>query len=288
MQHRDGWLGSSDGTRLFWQAWLPDQPPAAGVVVLVHGAGEHGGRYGFLGERLAAAGFATYAMDHRGHGRSDGPRAFIDRLDLLVEDLRLFLDRVGDEHPDATPFLIGHSLGGAVAVTYALRYGETIAGLVLSDPAVATEAVPAALRATTVVLSGIAPRLPVFKIDAQLLSRDPAVVRDYLEDPLVSTGKLPARTLAEILRSMQTLPDQVSGLRVPLLLLHGTEDQLCPPEGSRMIHERALSDDKTLRLYDGLYHEIFNEPEREQVIDDIVAWLGTRAGAAHREGVTTG
>jgi acylglycerol lipase len=287
MRRRDGWLGSADGTRLFWQAWLPEEPPA-GVVVVVHGAGEHGGRYGYVAERLAAAGFATYAMDHRGHGRSDGPRAFIDRLDRLVEDMRLFLKRVGDEHPDATPFLIGHSLGGAVAATYALRYGETIAGLVLSDPAVATEAVPAALRAMTVVLSAVAPRLPVFKIDAQLLSRDPAVVRDYLRDPLVSTGKLPARTLAEILRSMQTLPDQVGALDVPLLLLHGTKDQLCPPEGSRMIHERARSTDKTLRLYDGLYHEIFNEPERDRVIDDVVAWLGTRAGTARREEVTSG
>jgi acylglycerol lipase len=287
MARRDGWLGSTDGTRLFWQAWLPDEPPG-GVVVVVHGAGEHGGRYGFVGERLAAAGFATYAMDHRGHGRSDGPRAFIGRLDRLVEDLRRFLERVGDEHPDATPFLIGHSLGGAVSATYALRHGETIAGLVLSDPAVATEAVPAALRAMTFVLSAVAPRLPVFKIDEQVLSRDPAVVRDYLEDPLVSTGKLPARTLAEILRSMQTLPDQVGELRLPLLLLHGTEDQLCPPEGSRMIHERARSTDKTLALYDGLYHEIFNEPEREQVIDDVVAWLGTRAGAARRAEVTAG
>jgi acylglycerol lipase len=287
MRHGDGWLGSADGTRLFWQAWLPDAPPA-GVVVVVHGAGEHGGRYDFVGERLTDAGFATYAMDHRGHGRSDGPRAFIDRLDRLVEDLRLFLERVGDEHPDATPFLIGHSLGGAVAATYALRHGETIAGLVLSDPAVATEAVPPALRAMTVVLSAIAPRLPVFKIDEQLLSRDPAVVRDYQEDPLVSTGKLPARTLAEILRSMQTLPDQVGALHVPLLLLHGTEDQLCPPEGSRVIHERASSTDKTLRLYDGLYHEIFNEPERDQVIDDVLAWLGTRAGSARREEMTTG
>src|SRR6266511_1157576 len=135
MRHRDGWLGSAaDGTRLFWQAWDPEGA-ARGVVVLVHGAGEHGGRYGYVAERLAAEGFAVYAMDHRGHGRSDGRRAMIDRLDRLVDDLALVVARAREEHDGRRPFLVGHSLGGAVSLTYAIRHGDTVEGLVVSGPA---------------------------------------------------------------------------------------------------------------------------------------------------------
>ncbi len=156
---RDGWLGSADGTRLYWQTWEPADR-ARDAVILVHGAAEHGGRYAHVAERLVAAGFAVYALDHRGHGRSDGPRAMIDRLDRLVDDLGLFVARVREEHDGRRPFLVGHSLGGAVSLTYAIRHGDTIAGLVVSGPAVATEAVPAALKAVTAALSAVAPKLP--------------------------------------------------------------------------------------------------------------------------------
>jgi alpha-beta hydrolase superfamily lysophospholipase len=271
-KRRDGWLAGADGKRLYWQAWMPAGDPAA-VVVLAHGVNEHGGRYAHVGERLADDGFAVYALDHRGHGRSDGHRSFIDRMDLVVEDMRAFVSRVRKEHAGRRPFLVGHSLGGAVAATYALRDGDSIAGLVLSGPAVATEAVSPALKAMSQILSAVAPRLPVYQIDENLISRDPGVVRAFLEDPLVNPGKLPARTLGEITRSMETLPEQVAELRTPLLLLHGTQDGLCPPEGSKMVAERAATADCTLKLYDGLYHEVFNEPERDRVLDDLASWL---------------
>jgi acylglycerol lipase len=277
---RDGWLGSADGTRLYWQAWDPDGDPRD-TVIIVHGAAEHGGRYAHVAERLAAEGYAVYALDHRGHGRSDGPRAMIDRLDRLVEDLGGLVALTG-----ARPFLVGHSMGGAVALTYAIRHGETIAGLVVSGPAVATEAVPAPLKAITAGLSRLAPTLPVFKIEDDAVSRDPQVVLDYQRDPLNHPGKLPARTLGEIMRAMDTLPRDAAALRVPLLLLHGGEDRLCPPEGSRRVHANAGSADKTLKIYDGLYHEIFNEPEREQVLDDLVAWLAVRSARVPEEAAT--
>jgi acylglycerol lipase len=270
MTHRDGWLGAADGMRLYWQAWEPETEPR-GSVVLVHGAAEHGGRYRHVAERLAGEGYLVHALDHRGHGRSNGARAMIGRLDQLVEDLGLFIRRVGGR-----PFLVGHSMGGAVALTYAIRHGETISGLVVSGPAVATEAVPAPLKAITATLSKLAPTLPVFKIEDDAVSRDPLVVQRYQDDPLNHPGKLPARTLGEIMRGMDTIPRDAAALRVPLLLLHGGEDRLCPPEGSRVIHAGAGSADKTLKVYDGLYHEIFNEPEREQVLDDLVAWLAAR------------
>jgi acylglycerol lipase len=270
---RDGWLGSADGTRLYWQAWEPENT-ARDVVILVHGAAEHGGRYAHVAERLVAAGFAVYALDHRGHGRSGGARALIGRFDRVVEDLGLFITRISDGR---RPFLVGHSFGGAVALAYAIRHGDTIAGLVTSGPAVGTEAVPAALKAVTAALSALAPRLPVFKIEDDAVSRDPQVVLDYQRDPLNHAGKLPARTLGEMLRAMDTIPRDAIALRTPLLLLHGSEDRLCPPAGSRQVHAAAGSADKTLKVYDGLYHEIFNEPEREQVLDDLVEWMEARA-----------
>jgi acylglycerol lipase len=274
MASRDGWIASDDGKRLYWQAWLPEGEPRC-TVVLAHGVNEHGGRYRHVGERLAREGIAAYAPDHRGHGRSDGHPALIDRLDHVVADLKVFVDTVCGDGP--RPFLLGHSLGGAVSVTYALRHGDSLAGLVLSGPAVATDAVSPALKAVSQILSAVAPRLPVFQIDETLISRDSEVVRAFLEDPLVHTGKLPARTLGEITRSMETLPRQVSELRTPLLLLHGEKDALCPPEGSRMVYDGARTSDRTLKLYPGLYHEVFNEPEREQVMDDLVAWLLERS-----------
>ena len=141
----------------------------------------------------------------------------------------------------------------------------------------ATEAVPAALKAVTAALSAVAPKLPVFKIEDDAVSRDPEVVLAYQRDPLNYPGKLPARTLGEIMRAMNTIPRDAATLRTPLLLLHGGDDRLCPPEGSRVVHAEAGSADKTLKVYDGLYHEIFNEPEREQVLDDLVEWIEERA-----------
>jgi acylglycerol lipase len=274
MAPRDGWIASDDGKRLYWQSWRPEGQPRC-TVVLAHGVNEHGGRYRHVGERLARDGIAVYALDHRGHGRSDGHPALIDRLDHVVDDLKVFIDIVCADGP--RPFLLGHSLGGAVSVSYALRHGDSLAGLALSGPAVATDAVSPALKAVSQILSAVAPRLPVFQVDENLISRDGDVVRAFLEDPLVHTGKLPARTLGEITRSMETLPRQVSQLRTPLLLLHGMEDGLCPPEGSRMVYDGAQTSDRTLKLYPGLYHEVFNEPEREQVMDDLVAWLLERS-----------
>src|SRR5829696_8327766 len=189
MPRHDGWIASDDAKRLYWQAWLPEGEPRA-IVVLAHGVNEHSGRYRHVGERLARDGIAVHAIDHRGHGRSDGHPALIDRLDQVVDDLKVFIDIVCPDGPP--PFLLGHSLGGAIAVTYALRHGDSLAGLVL--------------------------------------------------------------------------PGQVSELRTPLLLLHGSEDQLCPPEGSQMVYDGAQTSDRTLKVYPGLYHEVFNEPERDQVM----------------------
>ena len=275
--HRHGWLGSRvDATRLFWQAWDPTAS-AGGAVVLVHGAAEHGGRYAYVAERLVSEGYAAYAIDHRGHGRSYGPRALISRFDHLVDDLGLFVTRVREDHGGRAPFLVGHSLGGAVALRFAIGHGSDIAGLAVSGPAVATKAIPTAVKAATTVLSVLAPRLPVLKIEADAISRDPDVVRAYQRDPLNYNGRLPARTLAEIMRCMDSLPRRVGGLRdsaptSPWIRTIGCALRKVVGWSTHWPPRR----DKTLKIYDGLYHEVFNEPERAQVVGDLVEWIVER------------
>jgi acylglycerol lipase len=275
--HEDGRLAGAAGVELYWQAWLPEAEPRA-LVVIAHGASEHSSRYGHVAERLVGAGYGVYALDHRGHGRSEGKRAQLDRLDHVVADLRAFVDLAADRHPGMPVYLLGHSMGGGISIAYAVRHEDTLAGLVLSAPVADPDAAGAVTRGVSRVLSALAPDLGVYSVDAALVSRDPEVVREYEEDPLVYHGKLPARSVSELTSAVQRFPTEVPGLRLPLLVMHGDADELVPLAGSRMVHERAGSDDKTLRVWDGLYHEILNEPEQEQVMDVVVAWLDERSG----------
>jgi acylglycerol lipase len=275
--HEEGRLAGAGGVELHWQAWLPEAEPRA-VVVIAHGASEHSSRYAHVAERLVGAGYGVYALDHRGHGRSQGKRAQLDRLDHVIADLREFVDLAAGRHPDAPVYVLGHSMGGGISIAYAVRHQETLAGLVLSAPVADPNAANAVTRAMSRIVSAIAPDLGVYSVDAALVSRDPEVVRHYEEDPLVYHGKLPARTVAEMTAAVARFPDEVVDLRLPLLVMHGGADELVPDAGSRMIHERASSEDKTLEIWDGLYHEILNEPEQERVLELVVSWLGERSG----------
>jgi alpha-beta hydrolase superfamily lysophospholipase len=276
-------FAGAGGLEIFWQTWQPDGDASA-VVVIAHGAGEHSGRYAHVAQRLVDQGYAVYAIEHRGHGRSQGPRALIDRIDNAVADLDKLVALAGDAHPGAPVFLLGHSMGGAIAVSYTLVHQQRLAGLVLSGPLAALDAVPAPMRFTAKTLSVIAPRTQLIAIDSSLVSRDAAVVDDYRADPLVHHGKLPVRTVVELADVIDTFPEAVAAITVPTLIMYGTEDRLCPPQGSTMLSECIGSSDKTLKAYQGLYHEILNEPEREQVLDDLCSWLSARvaqpAGAA--------
>jgi acylglycerol lipase len=180
------------------------------------------------------------------------------------------------EHPRAPLFLLGHSMGGTIAVSYALAHQQRLAGLALSGPLAALDAAPAPLRLTARALSVLAPRTPLIGIDPALVSRDPAVVEDYRRDPLVYHGKLPARTVVELAGAIDSFSDAVGAIKVPVLIMYGTDDGLCPPRGSVMLSQRIGSTDRTLLDYAGLYHEILNEPEREQVLGDLCQWLAAR------------
>lgn len=272
-EHQQGELEGVGGLQLFWQRWEPAGKRA--TIVLAHGASEHSGRYAWTAEELAARGYATWAIDHRGHGRSEGARAYLDRLANAVADL----DGLVALAAGGPLFLLGHSMGGTVALAYALEHQERLDGLVLSAPLAALEAASPLQRIAGQVLSVIAPRLGVVPIDSTAVSRDPAVVQDYDRDPLNHHGKLPARTVAELAGAIGRFPDEVERLTLPILLLHGSADRLVPPAASEMVNDRASSQDKTIIRYEGLYHELLNEPERERVLGDIADWLDAHTPA---------
>jgi acylglycerol lipase len=279
MNHGESGFTGAGGVQIFWQAWLPDGEHRAAVVI-AHGAGEHSGRYAHVAARLVSDGYAVYAIDHRGHGRSDGRRALIDRLVNAVGDLDTLVITVRERHPGTPVFLLGHSMGATIALSYALAHQDRLSGLILSGALAALEPSPASQRVIAGGLSVLTPSAGVIAIDPSFVSRDRAVVRAYVEDPLVFHGKLPARTITELAAAIRSFPDAVTAIAIPALIMYGTDDRLCPPAGSKMLAERLGSTDKTIKAYEGLHHEILNEPEQEAVLDDLCTWLAAHVPVA--------
>ncbi len=243
--------------------------------MLAHGVSEHSARYAHVAAGLNARGYSLWALDHRGHGRSGGRRAFVERFEQLTGDLDQLIDLAADELPDPKPVLMGHSMGGAVAVGYAIRNPQKISALVLSNPVASIETAAGAVLAGR-LLSRIAPGVGVYSVDPDGISRDAEEVRKYVEDPLNFHGKLPARTAAEIGNEVATFPERAAEIKVPVLIMYSTTDPIVAASGSEMLAERVGSDDVTIRNWEGLRHEILNEPERDQVIAEIADWLDER------------
>ncbi len=273
MSHHEDRFAARDGLSLYEQFWLPAGEPRATVVV-IHGVTEHGGRYAKLAHDLNCRGYAVHTMDLRGHGRSDGDRILIRRFDEHLDDVELLLARVAERQAGKPLFLFGHSMGGAIVALLAATRQPQAQGLILSAPAVIVAGgVFPVLRRLAAVVSVVWPTLRLVHLGCGFLSRDPAVVEEFRNDPLVFHGGFPVRTAAEILRAAGRLQTAAGHLTLPLLVLHGTGDRVTDPRGSRLLVARAGSTDKTLRLYPGLYHELLSEPEREQVLADLLAWL---------------
>jgi acylglycerol lipase len=272
--HTESHFVRADGLSLYRQSWLPGTTPLA-TVAIVHGYAEHSGRYTWVGEQLAEAGYAVHAYDLRGHGQSEGPRVLVRSFNEHLNDLAEFLRLVRAESQGARPVLLGHSMGGCIAALYTVTREPDLRGLVLSGPAISLPSgVGMAVMSNVVrVIGRVRPSLPVRALKAASVSRDPAVVEAYATDPLVHHGGMPAGTLAAIGRAIARIDRDMERVTQPLLLIHGADDELCDPEGSRHLYERASSADKTLKLYDGLAHEVLNEPEKEQVLADVRAWL---------------
>lgn len=275
----DGTFAGTRGRRIYWQSWSPagDQR-LRGTVAIAHGLGEHLGRYRYVAERLVADGYAVHALDHHGHGRSEGTRARI-ALDDAVADLDTLIAMARDQRPGLPLYLLGHSLGGAIALRYALGHQDRLDGLLLSGPLASLNAGPLR-RGFGLLLGRVAPWMPATKIDPRWISRDPAVVARYITDRLVHHRAIPAATVREILVHVRMLPGSVDAIKLPALLMYGTEDRLCPPEGSVMLTERIGSEDLTTQAYEGLFHEVLNEPERDRVLDRVLNWLDQRSAAA--------
>ncbi|GGD89876.1 monoacylglycerol lipase [Tsuneonella deserti] len=277
MKQLDWRLTGQRGVELFAQGWLPDGP-VRDVIVIAHGYAEHGGRYGNLVERLVPGGYALYAIDHRGHGRSGGKRALVDRMAWVIEDLHKFIGEVRERHDGQLVKLLGHSMGGNVAFGYALRWPEDLSGLILSGPLIGGTA-PAAQRLVVKLLSAVAPGLGTVALPPEAVSRDPEVVKAYEADPLVTVGKVPARTAHELFAPLPGYLERAPGMQVPVLIQHGEADALVPLAGARPTIDAIGAPDKTVITYPGLYHEIYNEPEKDAVIGDLARWLEAHPAA---------
>lgn len=264
------------GVPIVYDVWTPDVPPRA-VVILAHGFGEHARRYDHVTQRLGRAGLVTYALDHRGHGRSGGKRVMVRDVSEFTGDFDTLAGIATRENPGLTRIVLGHSMGGAIVFAYGVERPDNYDLMVLSAPAVAAQdMVPRVVALAAKVLGVVAPGLPVETLDFNAISRDPEVVNAYNTDPLVYHGKVPAGLGRALLQVGETMPQRAPALTTPLLVVHGTGDSLVPIEGSRRLVECVGSADVELKEYAGLFHEVFNEPEQNQVLDDVVSWLNLR------------
>lgn len=280
MKHVESSFAGVHGTRIVYDVWTPEaaaEDVPSGIVVVAHGVAEHAGRYRHVIERLCSLGLVVYAPDHRGHGRSGGKRVALAKWSDFTDDLHTLFGIAAAEYPNKRTFLLGHSMGGAIALSYALDHQADLDGLMLSGPAVVPSVgQPKALVAVGKILGRLVPAAPVLKLDPNLVSRDKNVVDAYVADPLRYPGSVTAGLAAAILGVGETFPARLPSLTIPVLLQHGTADGLADVSGSDLIADRAGSEDLTLKKYDGLFHEVFNEPEKERVLDDLIAWLRPR------------
>ncbi len=272
MEHRESTFKGEGDLELYYQRWRPDEAPKA-VLAVVHGFGEHSGRYGNVVDWLVPKGYAVYAFDQRGHGRSPGQRGYVESFADVRADVRAFLDRVRREAPDLSVFLVGHSQGGLTVLNYALHDPSGLAGVVASGPVLTQPDVSPVLLLLSRLLSRVWPTFSLeVGLEAAALSRDPAVVRAYQDDPLVH-GKGTPRLGTEIMAAADWTQAHASDWSLPLLLVHGGADRLSPPEASRRFFENVTFPDKKRIEYEGYYHEVFNDVGKEQVLAGVEAWL---------------
>lgn len=276
-RHVEGRFTGARDVELYWQGWLPEGEPTA-VLLICHGLAEHSGRYGTVVETLLPDGWAVYGMDHRGHGRSGGPRADLDDYGHYLSDFDAFRRLVVARHPGLPVFLLGHSMGGQIALAYALDHEEELRGLVLSAPALANSAVPRPVRWVLARVGRFIPRVRVTVADLNKISRDRAVVAAYHADPLVYHGNPTLALSLALLAKFDELPERARRMRLPVLLMHGTADEVTDPVGSHTLTARCGSPDFTVRWYEGFWHELFHEPERARPLADLREWLNARRG----------
>jgi alpha-beta hydrolase superfamily lysophospholipase len=264
------------GVPIVYDVWRPEGETRA-VVVLAHGYGEHARRYDHVAQRFGAAGLTTYALDHRGHGRAGGKRVRVRHMNEFVSDFRELVKIAREENPDRKVIVLGHSMGGGIVFAYGVQHADDYDLMILSGPAIAAHTgVSKAKAVIGKAIGSLFPNLPIEAIDADAVSRDPQVVADYKADPLVYRGRVPAGIGKALLIVGEKMPLLAPGITAPLLVVHGEEDRLVSAEGSRRLVEHVGSRDVELKVYPELFHEVFNEPEQDRVLDDVTAWIAAR------------
>jgi acylglycerol lipase len=273
MKHMEGKFKGIRNANIYYQAWLPDGEVKA-VIFLVHGLGEYCGRYTNHVNYFVPLGYAIYGLDHLGHGKSDGEREVIQRFSDYTDPLRVYYKMVKDWQPDKPIFIFGHSLGGLITCFYLLDHQTDFQGAIISAPAIKIgESISPMTITMGKILSIVAPKAGVLALDATAISCDPAVVKTYVNDPLVFHGKTPARLASEMLKAMQRVTAEVEKITLPFITIQGGADKLVDPGGAQMLYDRAGSKDKTLNVYPGLFHEVHNEPDCNTMFKDMETWL---------------
>jgi len=272
MNHSEGTLTGYGGLELYTQHWLPEGEVKA-VLAIVHGFGEYSGRYSNVVNWFVPKGYAAYAFDLRGCGRSPGQRGHINSFAEFREDVKAFLQWVGSQEPDKPLFLLGHSQGGLIVLDYVLHYPQGLTGVIASGPSLGGLPISPLLVGLARLLSSIWPGLTMdSKLDATAISRDPGVVETYVNDPLVHSLGTP-RLATELLQAMEWVQAHAAEMKLPCLIVHGGADRLALPEASRIFYEQMTIADKARHEYEGYYHEVFNDIGKELVLGDVEAWL---------------
>jgi acylglycerol lipase len=265
---------TNGGLNLFFRSWRP-AGRTRGVVVIVPGFNSHSGYYAWVGQQLVADGLAAFALDLRGRGQSDGDRFYVERFADYVSDVAALVRLVKSREPGLPLILLGHSAGGVVACLYALDHPAELAGLVCESFAHQVPAPDFALAAIK-GLSHVAPHAHVLRLKNEDFSRDPAAVAAMNADPLIAHETQPTKTVAEMVRADERLKKEFPHITIPVLILHGTLDKATKPSGSQLFYDTAGSADKTLKLYEGAFHDLLNDIDKERVMADVKAWIDAR------------
>lgn len=264
------------GSGIRYRHW-PARGGTRAAVLLLHGLGEHSGRYEAVAAEFNNRGFAVFAPDHLGHGESPGRRVFVERFEDYLPAVRELRDLIGETHPDLPCFVLGHSMGGLLTARLLLEDQSRYRGAVLSGPAFAAGEPPSALLLFIGrLIARLAPGIGLIALDPSGVSRDPEVVAAYNADPLVNHGKVSAGLAVAIFDTMDRVNAEAAAITLPILVMHGEADTMAAPSGSAAFIDAVGSSDKTLTLLPGLFHEIFNEPEGASVIAGCADWIEAR------------
>ena len=276
---------TADGLNIFTRSWKPEGTPRA-VIALVHGFNAHSGYMIWAGEQFAAHGLAAYALDLRGRGRSDGERFFIEKFSDYTGDVDQLVEIARAENPGLPVYVLGHSAGGVIASTYVFEHQDKIAGLICESFALDV-GIPDVAALLIKGISHLSPHLHIFTLKNEIFSRDPEAVAAMNADPLIKGESQPAETSAELIKAAETLKENMKHFQRPVLIIHGTADKATRYQGSQLFYDNAGSTDKTLKLYEGHYHDLLNDLGKEGVMADIQSWLDARLPAEQESAATT-